>query len=153
MVVVLVPQTSTRHSSLSGATTNDERLSPTNLTFSCDFTTMLKKLIYVRHPAVSYGWTILNRTKVKSLVVHPVINLQKGHFKISVGHACTLQIERCMLRNKSCKSNVVKESFKNVKFFYVHSIIPYGIIFGVTPLIVLQYSECQPPQKKIKNYN
>ena len=46
MVVVLVPQTSTRHSSLFGATTNDERLFPTNLTFSCDFTTMLKKLIY-----------------------------------------------------------------------------------------------------------
>ena len=87
MVVVLVPQTSTRHSSLSGATTNDERLSPTYLTVSCDFTTMLKKLIYVRHLAVSYGWTILDGTKVKCLVVHPVINLQKGHFKISVGHA------------------------------------------------------------------
>jgi hypothetical protein len=92
MAVVSVPQTSTRHLPPSGATPNDECLSPTNLTFSCNFTTMFKKLIYVRHLAVSYGcWTILNRTKVNCLVIHPVVNLQKGHFKISVAHTCKLQ--------------------------------------------------------------
>ena len=43
--------------------------------------------IYIRPLAVSYGWTILNRTKVKCLVVHPILNLQNGPYKMSVGHA------------------------------------------------------------------
>jgi len=34
-----------------------------------------------------------------------------------------------MLGNNSCKSSIVKESFKNAIFFYVHSIISYAIIF------------------------
>jgi hypothetical protein len=32
-------------------------------------------------------------------------------------------------------------NFKNAVFFYVHSITSYSIIFGVTSLMVLKYSE------------
>jgi len=39
----------------------------------------------MRPLAVSYGWTALNRTKVR-----PVVNLQKCPYKMSVGHASIL---------------------------------------------------------------
>jgi len=47
----------------------------------------LEKMIYIRPPAVSYGWSVLNRTKVNCLVIHPVTKLQKGPYKTSVGNA------------------------------------------------------------------
>jgi hypothetical protein len=42
------------------------------------------------------------------------------------------------------------EALRMSYFSYVHSIISYGIIFGVIPLIVLKYSGCQ--KKSLKNY-
>jgi len=35
----------------------------------------------VRILAVSYGWTVLNRTKLKCIFVHPVVNLKRGSYK------------------------------------------------------------------------
>jgi hypothetical protein len=48
---------------------------------------MLDKMIYLRPLAVSYGWTVLNITKLKCLIIHPVIKLQKDPYIMSVGHA------------------------------------------------------------------
>ena len=71
-------KTSTGHLPPFGSTANVERLSLTNLPFSCDFPTpMLEKIIQVTPQAVSYVWTELNRTKFKCLLVHPVVKLQK----------------------------------------------------------------------------
>jgi len=45
-----------------------------------------------------------------------------------------------------------KEALRMQYFTFIHSIIFYGIIFGVTPIIVLKYSEC-PPKKIMTNLN
>jgi hypothetical protein len=41
------------------------------------------------------------------------------------------------------KAVLSRKYLRMLYFFYAHSIISYTIILGVTPLIVLKYSECK----------
>ena len=42
----------------------------------------------IRFLALRYGWTALNRTKVKCIFVHPVLNLPRVHTKnVTAVHA------------------------------------------------------------------
>ena len=83
---------------------------PSSSSYGWTILNRTKDDIHVYKPSSSsYGWTILNRTKVKCLI-HPVVKLQKGHYKMSVGHASIApENPECYLRPCCLK---VKLTFK-----------------------------------------
>ena len=76
-VVVFSYKTITRHLAPLGATANVEHFSLTICLSLVIFflSPTLVKLMYIRPLAVSYGWTVPNRTRVKCLVFHLVVKL------------------------------------------------------------------------------
>jgi len=64
------------------------------------------------YPAVSYGWTILNRTKVKCIFIYLLVNLQKGTYKNchSWTHFHCSRKPKCF--SKPCCEKVSKLTFK-----------------------------------------
>jgi hypothetical protein len=56
----------------------------------------------------------------------------------------------CVLCDRCCNGNVVQESFKNVIFSFLHSVISYSIIFGGSTLHNIKLFRIR--EKKVKSF-